>query len=111
MSKQTALDWYRLESQKLMIKAIREEISNEEWRLLENKLGEEAKQIEREQIKLAFAEGQEYEYQYHINSTPKFDSKTYYIETYGVKGKENKTFMSEEEWVKEYTGEKGRDIG
>jgi hypothetical protein len=35
----------------------------------------------------------------------------YYNKTYGVKGKENKTFMSEEEWVKEYTGEKGRDIG
>ena len=35
----------------------------------------------------------------------------YYNDTYGVKGKENKTFMSEEEWVKEYTGEKGRDIG
>ena len=50
MSKQTALNWYRLESQKLMIKAIRKEISNEEWRLLENKLGEEAKEMEQEQI-------------------------------------------------------------
>ena len=35
----------------------------------------------------------------------------YYNETYGVKGRENKSFMSEEEWVKEYTGKKGRDIG
>ena len=31
----------------------------------------------------AFDEGQEYEYQYHINSTPKFDSETWYNETYG----------------------------
>jgi hypothetical protein len=30
----------------------------------------------------AFDEGQEYEYQYHINSAPKFDSETYYKETY-----------------------------
>lgn len=41
-----------------------------------------AKQKEKEQIMTAFDEGQEYEYQYHINSAPKFDSETYYIETY-----------------------------
>jgi hypothetical protein len=35
----------------------------------------------------------------------------YYNETYGVTGMKNKTFMSKEEWVKEYTGEKSRDIG
>jgi hypothetical protein len=35
-----------------------------------------------------------------------------YLNTlYGEQGRENKPFMSEEEWVKEYTGEKGRDIG
>lgn len=42
-----------------------------------------AKEIEKEQIIEAFDEGQEYEYQYHINSAPKFDSETYYKETYG----------------------------
>lgn len=41
-----------------------------------------AKQKEREQIEEAFDEGQEYEYQYHINGAPKFDSTTYYNETY-----------------------------
>lgn len=41
-----------------------------------------AKQKEKEQIMRDFDEGQEYEYQYHVNSTPKFDSETYYIETY-----------------------------
>ena len=42
-----------------------------------------AKQKEKKQIMNDFDEGQEYEYQYHINSTPKFDSETYYNETYG----------------------------
>ena len=44
---------------------------------------EQAKAMHKEEITQAFDEGQEYEYQYHINSTPKFDSETYYIETYG----------------------------
>jgi hypothetical protein len=44
---------------------------------------EQAKAMEKEQIIEAFDEGQEYEYQYHINSTPKFYSETYYRETYG----------------------------
>jgi hypothetical protein len=41
-----------------------------------------AKEMEKEQIIKAFDEGQEYEYQYHINSAPKFYSETYYNETY-----------------------------
>jgi hypothetical protein len=41
-----------------------------------------AKAKEKEQIIRAFDEGQEYEYQYHINSAPKFYSETYYKETY-----------------------------
>ena len=47
------------------------------------KLLEQAKEMEKEQMIDAFDEGQEYEYQYHINSTPKFDSETWYNETYG----------------------------
>jgi hypothetical protein len=43
---------------------------------------EQAKEMEKEQIIDAFDEGQEYEYQYHINSAPKFDSETYYNETF-----------------------------
>ena len=38
--------------------------------------------IEKEQIITAFDEGQEYEYQYYVNSAPKFYSETYYQETY-----------------------------
>ena len=44
---------------------------------------EQAKAMHKEEIIKAFDEGQEYEYQYHINSTPKFDSETYYNETFG----------------------------
>ena len=43
----------------------------------------QAKAMHKKEIIEAFDEGQEYEYQYHINSTPKFDSETYYNETYG----------------------------
>ena len=46
-------------------------------------LEQQAKEMEKEQMIDAFDEGQEYEYQYHINSTPKFDSETWYNETYG----------------------------
>ena len=42
-------------------------------------------ETEKERLIDAFDEGQEYEYQYHINSTPKFDSETWYNETYGGK--------------------------
>ena len=47
---------------------------------------DQAKEMEKQQITEAFDEGQEYEYQYHINNAPKFDSQTYYNETYGSNG-------------------------
>ena len=40
-------------------------------------------QMEKEQIEEAWDEGQECEYQYHINSEPKYNSETFYNETYG----------------------------
>jgi hypothetical protein len=46
------------------------------------RLASECMNYEKERIMEAFDEGQEYEYQYHINSAPKFDSETYYKETY-----------------------------
>jgi hypothetical protein len=61
---------------------------------------QQAMQMEREQIEEAFNVYGTYE-----------EAGEYYNEMYGVKVRENKPFMSEEEWVKEYTGEKGRDIG
>jgi hypothetical protein len=44
---------------------------------------EEALQMEREQIELAFDEGLEYEYEHHINGYPRIEPSTYYKETYG----------------------------
>jgi hypothetical protein len=39
--------------------------------------------VERDQIELAFDEGSEYEYQYHINGDYRKEASTYYNETYG----------------------------
>jgi hypothetical protein len=44
---------------------------------------QQAKAMHKEEIVKAFDEGQECEYQYHINSAPKYDSETFYNETYG----------------------------
>ena len=44
-----------------------------------------AEEMHKEEIVKAFDEGQEYEYQYHINNAPKFDSETYYQETFKKK--------------------------
>ena len=44
------------------------------------------KEKHKQEIVKAFDEGQEYEYQYHINNAPKFDSETYYQETFVSKG-------------------------
>ena len=51
-----------------------------------------AKEMEKQQIIDAFDEGQEYEYQYHINNAPKFYSETYFTETYGSKGSDECQF-------------------
>lgn len=71
-NKQSSIDFYRIESQKLMIKAIRKEITEKEWRLLENKLGEQAKAMHKDEITIAFDSG-------------KWDesSEQYYNETFG----------------------------
>ena len=42
-------------------------------------------EMHKQEIIDAFDEGQEYEYQYHINNVPKFDSETYYQETFKKK--------------------------
>lgn len=60
-----------------------------------------AKAIFEKQIIEAFDEGQEYEYQYHINNAPKFYSETYFAETYGSKGSDE--IGSSLEWNGEST--------
>ena len=86
---QTAVEW--LENQLLKQKSI---LKNhfEEGKWNDDRCSEidnclefvkQAKEMEKERLIDAFDEGQEYEHQYLINSTPKFDSKTWYNETYG----------------------------
>jgi len=71
---QTAVEWLEMEIKKFNTVITREYMLS---------LCQQAKEMEKEQMIDAFDEGQEYEYQYHINSTPKFDSETWYNETYG----------------------------
>jgi hypothetical protein len=80
--KQTAVEW--LENQIMTSKyfyKVLEDI-NSRSTVAQSNIFEQAKAIEKEQIIDSFDEGQEYEYQYHINSAPKFYSETYYQETY-----------------------------
>ena len=44
---------------------------------------EELLEVEQQQIELAWEEGAESEYQYHVNSENRKDSQSYYNETYG----------------------------
>ena len=83
MEKQTALDW--------LIEQIVAPYANIEKKenlfvltpTMSKELFEKAKEMERQQIIEAFDNGQEYEYQYHINLAPRCDSETYFDETYG----------------------------
>jgi hypothetical protein len=83
MEKQTALDW--------LVEQIVATYANIEKKenlfvltpTMSKELFEKAKEMEREQIMEAFDNGQEYEYQYHINLAPRCDSETYFDETYG----------------------------
>jgi hypothetical protein len=59
-------------------------LTKEEHRLY-SELRDKAKEINKREIEDAFDEGQEYEYQYHINNAPKFDSETYYQITFKKK--------------------------
>jgi hypothetical protein len=43
----------------------------------------QAKEMEKEQIEEAFANGVDDEYEWHINNVPRKNSETYYNETYG----------------------------
>lgn len=56
-----------------------------DWIVIKNK-AESLLETEKQQIINAFDEGQEYEYnQSHYRDAPKFDSQTYFTETYGTK--------------------------
>jgi hypothetical protein len=52
-------------------------------RAIYNGVIEQAKEMEKEQIEEAFANGVDDEYEWHINNVPRKNSETYYNETYG----------------------------
>ena len=70
MNKQTALDWFVSQLPIRTLNAYHEEIVK-------------ALAMEREQIELAYDEGSESEYQYHINGGDRKDASTYINEIYG----------------------------
>ncbi len=78
MKKQTAVEFLGHE---LNVKLFYD-ISPELWEQV-NEIFKQAKAMEKEQIELAFDEGSEYEYQYHINGDYRKEASTYYKETYG----------------------------
>jgi hypothetical protein len=109
MSKQTAVNWLRDEAIKLVAQAMQGTLNEDTLEYQISQIVTKALQMEREQMEKAVSNA--------ISKADMIDNRGYfnfdkwYNETYGVMGMENKTFMSEEDWVKEYTGEKGRDIG
>jgi hypothetical protein len=64
-----------------LLKYIEPSLTNEQKQFFSIVI-EQAKLLNKQEIIKAFDEGQEYEYQYHINNAPKFDSETYYQETF-----------------------------
>ena len=85
MSKQTAVEWLVEEIEEARRLCDDSTIEMDIWHTLDVliKKSEQAKQMEKEQIEEAWDEGQECEYQYHINAAPKYNSNTYYNETFG----------------------------
>jgi predicted RNA-binding protein YlxR (DUF448 family) len=67
---QTAVEWL-------------EKICNDRGYYLMSEYFEQAKEMEKEQIEEAFANGVDDEYEWHINNVPRKNSETYYNETYG----------------------------
>jgi len=77
MKKQTAVEWLFAHLLPFL------EFSDPKEREHFRKCLAEAKAMEKEQIELAFDEGSEYEYQYHINGDYRKEASTYYNEKYG----------------------------
>ena len=85
----TAVEWLdeqiqeRVIAQDVVARNMIIEISMEDYMDIKR----QAKEMEKQQIIDAFDEGKEYDY--HINGAPKFDSETYFAETYGETLKDN----------------------
>jgi hypothetical protein len=78
----TSIEWLETELKKsIHFYRLIEDIESKST-IVQPNIFEQAKEMHKQEITKAFDEGQEYEYQYHINNAPKFDSETYYQETF-----------------------------
>ena len=80
--KLSSIEWYANASHELIVKKSNGEITEREFLTMHHNLFYDAEAMHKEEVVKAFDEGQECEYQVHINSAPKYDSETYYNETY-----------------------------
>jgi len=76
--KQTAVEWLELELSKLDY----DKMSNDLYLFYMAQMFDQAKEMEKEQIEEAFANGVDDEYEYHVNNQPRKNTEDYYKETY-----------------------------
>jgi hypothetical protein len=76
--KQTAVEWLELELSKLDY----DKMSNDLYLFYMAQMFDQAREMEKEQIEEAFANGVDDEYEYHINNQPRKNTEQYYNETY-----------------------------
>ena len=76
--KQTAVEWLELELSKLDYN----KMSNDLYLFYMAQMFDQAREMEKEQIEEAFANGVDDEYEYHINNQPRKNTEQYYNETY-----------------------------
>jgi hypothetical protein len=80
---QTPVEWLEKEQDNLFISYQKGFMSAGRFIFLQHKLFKQAKEMEKEQIEEAFANGVDDEYEWHINNVPRKNRETYYNETYG----------------------------
>jgi hypothetical protein len=80
---QTAVEWFSVRRDVLEIEVRLGKLSPIEYAEELTKAEQQAKEMEKEQIEEAFANGVDDEYEWHINNVPRKNSETYYNETYG----------------------------
>ena len=87
--KQTAVEWYNEQLNVYGDMAFNKEITLGQYHIKKQELLEQAKEMGKEQIEEAFADGVDDEYEYHINNQPRTNTEQYYNETYGGMTNEN----------------------
>jgi predicted secreted protein len=81
--KQTAIEWLveKLKEQEYLGVFCTPDAWGREEEIMKG-IVEQAKEMEKQQIKEAFEEGKDIEYEYHINDEPRIGAEEYYKETF-----------------------------